>query len=71
MSITLQEAYNMLSILGFSICMYKIYKLESAMTQVTTNQLINTLSTYIITKKLKENGILEDIDTEIKIGQNE
>ena len=68
--ITFQEAFNMLSIFGFAVCMYKIYKLESTIKQITTNQLLNTMASYLITKELKEKGIIGDLDIEIKMEDN-
>jgi hypothetical protein len=71
MNITLQEAYNMFSVFSFSICVYKIYRLESAIKQITTNQLLNTMSNYLITKELREKGIIGDTNIEIKVEQGE
>lgn len=71
LQINLQEAYNIVSILGFLICMYKIYKLESAMKHVTTNQLLASMATIMMTKELKEKGLIGDLDIEVKIKENE
>lgn len=67
--ISLQEAYNMLSIIGFLICMYKIYKLESTLKHITTNQLLSSITTMIVINELKDKGLIDDLDTKLK--QNE
>jgi hypothetical protein len=68
MTINLQEAYNILSVIGFGICMYKIHKLEILIEVIKTNQLLNTLASFAITKTLKDKGIIEDneLDVEVK-----
>jgi hypothetical protein len=67
--ISLQEAYNILSIIGFFICMYKLYKLENALKHVTTNQILSSVTTMIVIKKLEDKGLIDGLD--IKIEQNE
>lgn len=69
--ITLQEAYNVLSVTGFFICMYKIYKLENALKHITTNQLLASMATVIMTKELKEKGLIGDLDIDIQIKNDE
>jgi hypothetical protein len=67
--ISLQEAYNMLSIIGFLICMYKLYKLESTLKHVTTNQILSSVTTMIVIKKLEDKGLIDSLD--INLEQNE
>jgi hypothetical protein len=67
--ITLQEAYNVLSVTGFFICMYKLYRLENALKHVTTNQILSSVTTMIVIKKLEDKGLIDSLD--IKIEQNE
>ena len=69
--INFQEAYNIVSILGFLICMYKIYKLENAIKHVTTNQLLASMATIMMTKELKEKGLIGDLDIDIQIKNDE
>lgn len=61
----LQTAYNVVSGLGFVICMYKIGKLENAIGVLQANALVTTLTTLVLTKALKNKGVIEDQDMEL------
>ena len=61
----LQTAYNVVSGLGFVICMYKISKLENAIGVLQANALVTTLTTLVLTKTLKNKGVIEDQDMEL------
>jgi hypothetical protein len=63
----LQTAYNAVSGLGFVICMYKIYKLENAIETLQTNALVNSITSFLITKTLKERNILSDEDMNVNL----
>lgn len=67
--ISFQEAYNVVSILGFLICMYKLYKLENTIKHITTNHVLSSLTTMIIIKKLEDKGIIDS--SELNMEQNE
>lgn len=71
MIISLQEAYNVLSIVGFGICMYKIYKLETLVEVMKTNQLLSAMASFAITKILKEKGIIEENELDIEVKKEE
>lgn len=60
--IGLQELYNIVSIVGFGFCMYKIRKLEIIVEVMKTNQLLNAMTSLAITKTLKNKGLIEDVD---------
>jgi hypothetical protein len=49
--------------------MYKLYKLENALKHVTTNQILSSVTTMIVIKKLEDKGLIDSLD--IKIEQNE
>ena len=71
----LQTAYNVVSGLGFVICMYKINKLESDIDLLRSNALVTTLTSLMLTKALKTKGVIEDNDmdfnTELNIQDDE
>lgn len=69
MEINLQEAYNILSAVGFGICMYKIYKLEQIINLLKTNQFLSSMANLAVVKVLKEKEIIGDKDLEIEIKQ--
>ncbi len=56
--IGLQELYNIISVVGFGFCMYKIRKLEAVVEVMKSNQLVASLINFTITKTLKDKGIL-------------
>jgi len=56
--IGLQELYNIVSVVGFGFCMYKIHKLESVIEIMKSNQLVTSLINFTLTKTLKDKGIL-------------
>jgi hypothetical protein len=66
MTISLQEAYNIVSVIGFGICMYKIHKLEILIELMKTNQLLSAMASFAITKTLKEKGIIDELSIEVK-----
>jgi hypothetical protein len=49
--------------------MYKLYRLENALKHVTTNQILSSVTTMIVIKKLEDKGLIDSLD--IKIEQNE
>jgi hypothetical protein len=71
MTISLQEAYNILSVVGFGICMYKIYKLEVLIEVMKTNQLLSAMASFAITKTLKEKGIIDENELSIEVKKEE
>lgn len=71
MTISLQEAYNILSVIGFGICMYKIHKLEILIEIMKTNQLLSAMANFAITKKLKDKGIIDENELDIEIKTEE
>lgn len=71
MTINLQEAYNIVSVIGFGICMYKIYKLEVLIEVMKTNQLLSAMTSFAITKTLKDKGIIDDNELGIEIKKEE
>jgi len=64
---TLQEAYNIASLFGFGICMYKIYKLEVMIEIIKTNQLLGALTSLALTKTLKDKNIIGENELEMEI----
>jgi hypothetical protein len=56
--IGLQELYNIISVVGFGFCMYKIRKLEAVVEVMKSNQLVASIINFTITKTLKDKGIL-------------
>jgi hypothetical protein len=64
--IGLQELYNIVSVVGFGFCMYKIHKLEAVIKVMEGNQLVASIINFTITKTLKDKGIItgdEMLDT--------
>jgi hypothetical protein len=66
----LQTAYNVVSGLGFVICMYKINKLESDIDVLRANALVTTLTSLMLTKTLKTKGVIEDNDMDLNTDFN-
>jgi hypothetical protein len=66
----LQTAYNVVSGLGFVICMYKINKLESNIDLLRSNALVTTLTSLMLTKALKTKGVIEDNDMDLNTELN-
>jgi hypothetical protein len=66
----LQTAYNVVSGLGFIICMYKINKLESDIDLLRSNALVTTLTSLMLTKALKTKGVIEDNDMDLNTELN-
>jgi hypothetical protein len=56
--IGLQELYNIISVVGFGFCMYKIRKLEAVVEVMKSNQFVASVINFTITKTLKDKGIL-------------
>ena len=56
--IGLQELYNIVSVVGFGFCMYKIHKLEAVIEIMKSNQLVTSMINFTLTKTLKDKGIL-------------
>jgi hypothetical protein len=71
MTISLQEAYNIVSVIGFGICMYKIHKLEILIELMKTNQLLSAMASFAITKTLKEKGIIDENELSIEVKKEE
>jgi hypothetical protein len=63
--IGLQELYNIISVVGFGFCMYKIRKLETVVEVMKTNQLLSAMTSFAITKTLKDKGLIDEIDENI------
>lgn len=59
---SLQNVYNIVSLLGFLICMYKISKLKEQIELLTVNSVLNSMNSTILNKLLKEKGVLTDDD---------
>jgi hypothetical protein len=57
--IGLQELYNIISVVGFGFCMYKIRKLEAVIEIMKDNQLMSSIINFTLTKTLKDKGILD------------
>jgi hypothetical protein len=66
----LQTAYNVVSGLGFVICMHKINKLESDIDVLRANALVTTLTSLMLTKTLKTKGVIEDNDMDLNTDFN-
>ena len=66
----LQTTYNVVSGLGFVICMYKINKLESDIDVLRANALVTTLTSLMLTKTLKTKGVIEDNDMDLNTDFN-
>ena len=56
--ISLQELYNIISVIGFGFCMYKIRKMELLIEIMKNNQLMASIINFTLTKTLKDKGIL-------------
>jgi hypothetical protein len=56
--ISLQELYNIVSVIGFGFCMYKIRKMELLIEIMKNNQLMASIINFTLTKTLKDKGIL-------------
>jgi len=56
--IGLQELYNIISVVGFGFCMYKIRKLEAVVEVMKNNQFVASVINFTLTKTLKDKGIL-------------
>jgi hypothetical protein len=67
----LQEIYNILSIVGFGFCMYKIHRMEVIIELLKTNQLLSALTNFALTKTLKDKGLIENSELEIEIKKAE
>lgn len=59
---SLQNVYNVVSLLGFLICMYKISKLKEQIELLTVNSVLNSMNSTILNKLLTEKGILTNED---------
>jgi hypothetical protein len=57
--IGLQELYNIISVVGFGFCMYKIRKLEAVIEVIKDNQFMSSVINFTLTKTLKDKGILD------------
>jgi len=57
--IGLQELYNIISVVGFGFCMYKIRKLEAVIKIMKDNQFVASVINFTLTKTLKDKGILD------------
>ena len=56
--ISLQELYNIVSVIGFGFCMYKIRKMELLIEIMKNNQLMASIINFTLTKTLKDKGII-------------
>lgn len=65
--ISLQELYNIISVIGFGFCMYKIRKMETLIDVMKTNQLVSSMINFAVTKALKDKGILEGTELDIDL----
>jgi hypothetical protein len=68
---SLQELYNILSIVGFGFCMYKIHKMEVMIELLKTNQLLGAMTSFALTKTLKNKGVIGDEELEMEIKKEE
>ena len=71
MTISLQEAYNIVSVIGFGICMYKIHKLEILVELMKTNQILSAMANFAITKTLKDKGIIDENELSVGVKKEE
>ena len=71
MTISLQEAYNIVSVIGFGICMYKIHKLEILVELMKTNQILSAMANFAITKTLKDKGIIDENELSVEVKKEE
>lgn len=68
---SLQELYNILSVIGFGVCMYKIHKMEIMIELLKTNQLLGAMTSFALTKTLKDKGVIGEEELEIEIKKEE
>ena len=68
---SLQELYNILSVAGFGFCMYKIHKMEVMIELLKTNQLLGAMTSFALTKTLKNKGVIGDEELEMEIKKEE
>jgi hypothetical protein len=68
---SLQELYNILSIVGFGFCMYKIHKMEVMIELLKTNQLLGAMTSFALTKTLKNKGVIGEEELEMEIKKEE
>ncbi len=59
---SLQNAYNVASLIGFLICMYKISKLQAQIDMLTINSVLNSMNSTVLNKLLKEKGVITEED---------
>lgn len=59
---SLQNAYNIVSLIGFLICMYKISKLQAQIDMLTINSVLNSMNSTILNKILKDKGVITEED---------
>ena len=64
MDINLQTIYNIVSLLGFAICIYKIQKIEYKLSILQLSSVINSMATHSLLNTLKNKEIIEDKDLE-------
>ena len=69
--ISLQELYNIVSVIGFGFCMYKILKMEIVIEVIKTNQLMSSMVNFAVTKALKNKGILEGNELDLEINKKD
>ncbi len=69
--ISLQELYNIVSVIGFGFCMYKIRKMEIVIEVIKTNQLMSSMVNFAVTKALKNKGILEGNELDLEINKKD
>jgi hypothetical protein len=63
----LQTAYNVVVSFGFLICMYKLSKLERELNQLKNHQFIHTVTSFVMARKLKEKGIMDEDEIAVEI----
>lgn len=69
--ISLQELYNIISVIGFGFCMYKIRKMETLIDVMKSNQLVSSMINFAVTKALKDKGILEGTELDIELNKED
>ena len=69
--ISLQELYNIVSVIGFGFCMYKIRKMEALIEIMKNNQLVSSMINFAVTKALKDKGILEGNELDIEFSKED
>ena len=60
----LQTIYNISSLVGFAICIYKIQKIETELSILKMSALLNSIAVFAVTNALKTKGIINDNDIE-------